>query len=397
MTKKARQIYMDYASTTPLDPDVAKVMRKYESKEFGNPSSIHSFGISAKRAVDESRKKIANILNCQPSEMVFTSGGTEGDNMAILGLARSVDKNKYKHIITTTIEHHAVSSPCCLLESEGFEVTCLPVSKEGIVDPEDVKKALRPDTFLVSVMYANNEIGTIQPIAEIAKVIRRFRKSSGLSTYPLLHTDACQAPGALSLNVAKLGVDVMTLSGSKVYGPKGVGCLYVRNGIKISPIIYGGGQERGLRSGTENVAGIVGFAEALNISNSIKDKEVNRLTKLRNYFAEQILENISGAEVNGSLKEDERLPNNLNIYIPDIENEQLVIELDTIGVAVSAGSACHSNEADNGSHVISALGYNMKRSKNSIRFSLGRSTTKKDIDYVLKSMPEILDRIRLVN
>jgi cysteine desulfurase len=433
MSKKVQQIYMDYASTTPVDLQVAKVMRKYESKDFGNPSSIHSLGVSAKRDLEDSRKKVADILNCRPSEIVFTSGGTEGDNMAILGLARTVDKKRYKHIITTAIEHQAVLAPCRALEKEGYEVTYLPVSNDGFVDPEDIKKALRPDTFLVSVMYANNEIGTIQPIAEIAKVIRRFKSRSRelkfpallstfsknkkvdvlnsesamnfnslLPNFPLLHTDACQAPGALSLNVAKLGVDMMTLSSSKVYGPKGVGCLYVKNGTDFSPLVYGGGQERGLRSGTENVTGIIGFAEALNLAPRAPsaDLEASRLTKLRNYFAEATLKTIPDTEINGYLelgtpsdKPDRRLPNNLNIYIPDIENEQLVIELDAIGVAISSGSACNSNEA-NGSHVIDALGYGKERGLGSVRFSLGRNTTKKDIDFVIKSLPEIIGRIK---
>jgi cysteine desulfurase len=430
MAKKTQQIYMDYASTTPADTRVAKVMQKYESQEFGNPSSIHALGVSAKRAVEDSRKKIANILNCRPSEVVFISGGTEGDNLAILGIAKSIrEKYKYKggHIITTAIEHQAVLAPCRALEKEGYEVTYLPVSKDGFVNPEDVKKALRPDTFLVSIMYANNEIGTIQPIAEIAKVIRRFRSRSKelklsalLSTFPkkvdsldsesainsefqfpLFHTDACQAPGALLLNVAKLGVDLMTLTSSKIYGPKGIGCLYIKNGVELSPLIYGGGQERGMRSGTENVAGIIGFAEALYLGTGTPSwkSEAFRLAKLRNYFAEVILKTIPDAEINGYLelgtpseKFDRRLPNNLNVYIPDIENEHLVIELDAIGVAISSGSACNSNET-NGSHVIDALGYGKERGLGSVRFSLGRSTTKKDIDYVIKSLPEIITRI----
>lgn len=417
MAKKLRQIYMDYSATTPVDPRVSKIMRKYESVNFGNPSSIHSLGVSAKCAVEDVRKKVANILNCQPSEIIFTSGGTEGDNLAIFGIAKSISSRPKSplrgHIITSAIEHQAVLAPCKALEKEakpdnygrptpeefgGFEVTYLSVSQDGFVNPEDVKKALRSDTFLVSIMYANNEIGTIQPIAEIAKVIRRFRSNS--TNYPLFHIDACQAPGALSLNTAKLGVDMMTLSGSKMYGPKGAGCLYVKNGVGLSPLIYGGGQERGLRSGTENVSGIVGFAEALTLADSDREKESIRLTKLRNYFAESILKIIPDAQINGHLEtrssggmDNRRLPNNLNVYIPNIDNEQLVIELDTIGVAISSGSACNSNEAT-ASHVILALGYDVERSRGSVRFSLGKDTTKKDIDYILKSLPEIMGRIK---
>ena len=393
MPKKSKYIYMDHASTTPLDVGVAKLMHKYESVDFGNPSSIHSLGVSAKRAVEGARKSVANILNSQPKEIVFTSGGTEANNLAILGLVKSVDKRKYKHVITTAIEHQSILATCRALEKEGFEVTYLPVTKEGIVNPEDVKKALRPDTFLLSVMYANNEVGTVQPIAEIAKVLRRFRRDVKQdSKFPIFHTDACQAAGALSLNIAKLGVDMMTLSASKIYGPKGVGCLYVKNGIELRSIIYGGGQEKGLRSGTEHVTGIVGFTEALVLADSNKEKESVRLIKLRDYFAERILKTIPQVEINGSIKEEERLPNNLNVYIPNIDNEQLVLELDAIGVAVSSGSACNSNE-ETASHVILALGYDVERSRGSVRFSLGRSTTKKDIDFVIKNLPEIIKRI----
>lgn len=422
---------MDYAAATPVDSGVLSSMRKYGGQDYGNPSSIHSLGLSARVAVESSRKGIASILNCRPGEVIFTSGGTEGNNLALFGIAKSIKekyKNKGGHIITTAIEHQSVLAPCRQLEKEGVEVTYLPVSKEGFVDPEGVKNALRPDTFLVSVMYANNEIGTIQPINEIARVIRRHRgnrdsKFPALlsvpservedlnseseinfeSRLPLFHIDACQAAGALSLNVAKLGVDMMTLSGSKIYGPKGTGCLYIKNGTNISPLIYGGGQENGLRSGTENVAGIVGFLGALKIADSEKDREGARLIKLRNYFAKQILEKIPGAEVNGHINVEyragfahRRLPNNLNLYIPNIENEYLVLELDAIGVAISSGSACGSNE-EGGSHVIDALGYCPERARGSVRFSLGRSTTKKDIDYVIKNLPEIVQRIKNSN
>ncbi len=400
-----RSIYVDYAATTPVDDRVARVMRKYLSDEFGNPSSVHSYGVRAKKAVEDSRKKVAGVLKCRPQEVYFTGGGTEGDNLAIFGIAKAYrnsirdkyeykDGRKYGHIITSAIEHHAVLSPCHILEREGFDVTYLPVSKDGLVDPKNIKRALRPDTFLVSIMYANNEIGTVQPISEIAKVIRHYRRTqpSTLNARPYFHTDACQAPGALSLNVAKLGVDLMTISGSKIYGPKGVGALYIKEGVEIESLVYGGGQERGIRSGTENVAGIVGLAEALIISEEMREKESKRLVDLRNYFAESITKKFPEVEINGSMKE--RLPNNLNIYIPNIENEQLVIELDAIGVAVSAGSACHSN-GSGGSHVIWAISNDSKRINGSVRFTFGRTTTKKDIDFVLKSLPEILNRIKV--
>ncbi|MBI3633562.1 MAG: cysteine desulfurase [Candidatus Vogelbacteria bacterium] len=286
-------------------------------------------------------------------------------------------------------EHHAVLSPCHTLGGEGFDVTYLPVNKDGFVNPKDVKRVLRSDTFLISIIYANNEIGTVEPIAEIAKVVRHHCKD-GNKTY--LHTDACQAPGALSLNVAKLGVDLMTISGSKIYGPKGIGALYIKDGINIESLFYGGGQEGGIRSGTENVAGIVGFGESLVISQGMREKESKRLTDLRNYFADALIKQIPYVEINGSMRE--RLPNNLNVYIPNIESEQLVIELDAIGVAVSAGSACHSNSAG-GSHVIWAISHDSKRINGSVRFTIGRSTTKKDVDFVLKSLPEIFSRIKI--
>ncbi len=389
-----KKIYMDYAAATPVDQRVARVMHKYFSAEFANPSSIHTLGVSAKWALEDSRKRIAAVLNCRPSEIVFTSGGTEGDNLAIFGLAKRRKSGPASpaggHIITSVIEHHAVLHPCQQLEQERFNVTYLPVSPDGFVNPDDVKKAIRPDTFLVSIMYANNEVGTIQPIKEIAKIIRRFRGPK-----IIFHTDACQASGALSLDVAKLGVDLMTISGAKIYGHKGVGVLFVKNGIQISPMFLGGGQERGLRSGTENVAGIVGLAKALELAESNREKESVRLTKLRNYFADSILKIVPGAKINGYLDTSfpsKRLPNNLNVFIPNIDNEQLVIELDAIGVSCSMGSACNSNEAG-GSHVLFSLYGSPERNGGSVRFTLGRSTTKGNIDYVLKNLPEIMRRI----
>ena len=286
MKSKLPKIYMDHAATTPVDARVLKSMNKYFSEEFGNPSSVHSFGIITKKAIEDSRKKVAGVLQCRQSEIIFTGGGTESDNLAVFGVARKY-REEHKnggHIIISAIEHSAVSGPCHVLKHEGFELTVVPVLSNGILDPKEIKKALRPDTFLVSIMYANNEIGTIQPISEIAKVIRHHRStwSPGLqvNNYPYFHTDACQAPGALSLNVAKLGVDMMTISGSKMYGPKGVGALYVKEGTKIDPMIYGGGQERGMRSGTESVPLIVGLGEALSLTDSMREKESARLLKL---------------------------------------------------------------------------------------------------------------------
>jgi len=425
---------MDYAAATPVDLKVLRMMEKYQSQEFGNPGSIHSLGVAARNAVENARKKVAGVLNCRPQEIIFTSGGTESNNLAIFGATKSwrlpfpLTTSKGNslqgqspasgHIITTAIEHHSVLRPCQQLEREGILVTYLSVSSDGFVNPKDVKKAIRPDTFLVSIVHANNEIGTVQSIAEIAKVIRHFRssvvrrepdllahgnggkfadKSGSRLRYPLLHIDSCQAAGALPLNVAKLGVDLMTLSGAKIYGLKGIGCLYVKDGTSITPLIYGGGQERGLRGGTEPVSLIVGFSEALVLAEKMREKKSERLTKLRDHFAEEILKIVPGLKINGYLgtklpSELKRLPNNLNVFIPNIDNEQLVLELDAIGVAASVGSACSSGE-ENGSHVIWALYHDLERNRGSARFTLGRSTTKKDIDFVLKSLPEIVKRI----
>lgn len=402
MKKGARNIYMDYAAATPVDPFVFSAMKKYFSIDYGNPGSIHSPGVRAKVAVEVARKEIAKALFCRPQEIIFTSGGTEGDNLALFGVADAWEKNncgQRGHIIVSAIEHKAVLGPTEELKKRGFEVTYLPVSNAGIVNPADLKKSLKKNTILVSVMCANNEIGTIQPIKELAKIIRCHRSTlnhkSGNNNYPLFHTDACQAPCALSLNTLQLGIDLMTLSGAKVYGPKGVGILYKRMGVNILPQVYGGGQEFGSRSGTENVPYIVGLAKALTLAEGKREEESRRLTILRDYFIKKIKNIFPDVEVNGS--ETKRLPNNLNFYFPGILGEQLVIELDAIGVEISSGSAC--NVANSGSsHVVRALGLDNKlgdRANSSVRFSLGRQTTKKDVDFVLKNLPEIVSRIKL--
>lgn len=380
-----KRIYLDHAATTYMDPKVRESMKPYWEENFGNPSSIYEEGREAKRAISNARLKVAEVLNARPDEIIFTSGGTESDNIAILGLARSY-KNKGNHIITSKIEHHAVLDSCKKLEKEGFEISYIDVDKDGILDLKQFKSALKYETILVSIMYANNEIGSIQPIKEIAKIIRNHKA--------ILHTDAVQAPSYLDLNVLKLGVDLMTLNGSKIYGPKGVGLLYKKRGSKIEPLVYGGGQEAGLRSGTENVAGIVGFAKAIELAQKDKEKESERLIKLRDYFIEEILKTLPKSQLNGSQKD--RLPNNVNISIMGIEGEAMVLYLDAKGVACSTGSACTSDILEP-SHVIKAIKTPDDYAHGSLRFTMGKKTTKADIDYLLKVLPEVINKLKSIS
>ena len=374
---------MDHAATTYLDHRVKRAMENFWMKDFGNPSSIYSEGRKAKKALESARTEIAKIINVRPDEIIFTNGGTESDNLAILGVANKVEKG---HIITTKIEHHAVLNPCKVLEKKGWKITYLDMGQEGIVKPEDVEKALQPDTILVSIMYVNNEIGTIQPIAEIGKILKNHKAH--------FHVDSCQAAGYLDLDVEKLGVDLMTINGSKIYGPKGIGMLYARRGIKLAPLIYGGEQERGLRPGTENVPAIIGLAEALKIAQKEKNKESKRLTALRDYFIKRLTKEIPKTFLNGHHKK--RLPNNINISILAAEGEAIVLYLDDYGIACSTGSACTSVSLEP-SHVIMALGKSYDYSHGSIRFSLGRRNTKKDIDYVMKILPKVVEKLRKIS
>lgn len=392
--KKPARIYWDTAATTPVDPRVVRAMKPYWTLISGNPASLHSEGVKARFSLEQSRKQIADLLFAQADEIIFTSGGTEADNLAILGVARGLlAKNKIKspgHIITTKIEHSAVLEACKKLEQEGWRITYLGVSAEGIVDLKMLKESLCSETVLVSIMYANNEIGTIEPIREIAKILREFRKSKNKteeSRLPYFHTDACQAPRFLSLNVEKLGVDLMTLNGSKIYGPKGIGCLYIKRNTFIEPVIYGGGQERNLRSGTENLAGIVGLATALKIASENRETESESLIKVRDYFLEK-LKSLDGVQINGGVKE--RLPNNINVSFTNILGEWIVISLDARGVACSTGSACSINHKDD-SHVIISLGYDKDRAESAVRFTLDRASTKKDVDYVFAKIKEIVE------
>jgi cysteine desulfurase len=382
-----KRIYLDHAATTYLDPNVKKAMEVFWIKEFGNPSSLYLEARTAKKAIDVARSKIAELINAKPEEIIFTAGGTESDNLAIFGIARrSLGEGGGKHIITTKFEHHAILNSCKELERRGFKVTYLDVGKEGIVNPQDVKKALKKETILVSIMFANNEIGTIQPIAEISKIVHEKNA--------LFHTDACQAAGYLDLDVKKLGVDLMTVNGSKIYGPKGIGFLYVKKGIKLQPILYGGEQEKKMRPGTENVPAIVGLAKAFELVQKDRVKESKRLTAMRDYFIKRLLKEIPKTFLNGHPVQ--RLANNINVSILGVEGESVVLYLDEAGISCSTGSACTSQTLEP-SHVIMALSKPYEYGHGSLRFTLGRRNTKKDIDYVFKVLPPIIKKLRSIS
>lgn len=382
-----KQIYLDYAAATPCDKRVLKLMEEVYS-EFGNPSSIHLLGERAKRYLEEARNKVAKVLYAKPTEVVFVGSGTEGVNLAIQGVARAFRKSNKRHIITTKIEHHAVLNTVKYLwEEEKFTVTYVKPEKNGIINPVEIQKAIRKDTFLITVMYANNEIGTIQPIAEIGKIAKRKNI--------IFHTDACQTAGFCNLNVQKLNVNLMSLNGSKIYGPRGIGCLYIKSNTPIQPLILGGGQENSLRSGTENVPAIIGFTKALEFVQTNKNKESKRLVKLRDYFVKSIQKKISEAILIGD--KDLRLPNNVYFIFPEIKGEVLVRILSKyFGVYCSTGSAC-SNINPEPSHVLLSLGYSAKLAQCGIRFSLGKKTTSAEINYVLKVLPEVLSKSKEIS
>ncbi|MBI3231703.1 MAG: cysteine desulfurase [Candidatus Doudnabacteria bacterium] len=428
MKKFRKIIYLDYAAATPLDVRVLNAMRPFLTSTYGNPSSLHRKGLEAKNAVEKSRKSIADIIGARPEEIIFMSGGTEACNLAVFGVAKhahistKIKTSRHKpHIVTTVIEHHAVLEPIKILQKLGWGVTFLPVDMEGLVNIDNLKKAIRKETKLVSVMYANNEIGSVQPIAEIGRVLARINTERGkYGLMPtLLHTDACQAAGAFDLNVNRLQVDLMSVSASKFYGPKDSGFLYVKNGTPTYPIILGGGQERGLRSGTENVAGIVGMAKALEVSVSQRERENQRLAGLRDYLINRLKQKLPKFILNGSslegkqvgkemknfissktsgrykmmtLGSSKRLPNNVNLAIPGVEGEALMLYLDARGICVSTGSACATGSTD-ASHVLKAIGRTEKQAKESIRITLGRDTKKSDVDYLIKSLKECIPLI----
>lgn len=379
-------VYLDYAATTPTDPRVLVHMLPYFSGSYGNASSMYESGRRAAHAIYEAKSAVARIISSAPEEIIFTGSGTESDNFALLGIARA-NRASGRHIIISAIEHKAVMESAKQLEREGFEVSIAPVMRDGLIDMAKFAALLRHDTILVSVMYANNEIGTIEPIADIAALIKKKR---GQKQFPLLHTDACQAAGLLPLSVLALGVDLMTLNGSKIYGPKGVGLLYKKNGIRIEPLIMGGEQEGGLRAGTESVPLIVGCAEALRLAEAAREEEAARLTGLRDYFLERLREKIPEAELNGHA--EKRLPNNVHFSFPHIEGESILLMLDHAGVEASTGSACSARDL-RPSHVLLALGQDAELAHGSIRFSFGRYTTKEELDYCLSVLPGIVRRL----
>jgi cysteine desulfurase len=377
-----RRIYLDYAATTPTDPAVIEAMQPYFFEKFGNPSSIHSFGQEARKAIDDSREATAAFLGAKPEEIVFTSGGTESNNFAIQGVAYAM-QHKGNHIVTTAIEHHAITEPCKVLEKRGFKVSFVGVDKTGLVDPDDIKKAITDKTVLVSVMHANNEIGTIQPIAQIGKITR------DKSVY--FHTDAVQTVGHIPVNVDELNVDLLSLSGHKFYGPKGVGALYIRKATHIETFLNGGDQERGRRASTHNTPGIVGLAKALQLCKEKMADEAKFQTALKDKLIKGIKDNIPDVLLNGHPVK--RLPNNVNFSIKYIEGESMLLNLDMLGIAASTGSACTSTSLEP-SHVLLAIGLAHEIAHGSLRFTMGRWTKEEDIGYLLANLPKIVDKLR---
>ena len=373
-------VYLDNASTTPVDAEVRKAMEQYSAVSYGNPSSLNKMGIDARKAVEDARASVANVLGCRHNEIIFTSGGTESNNLAIQGAARA-NKTKGRHVITTTIEHSSVLNTCKYLESEGYSVTYLKVNKEGFVDFNELEKAIRKDTILITVGYVNSEIGTVQDIASIGAIARKHKV--------VFHTDACQAAGYLELNVDKLKADLMTLNGAKIYGPKGVGVLYKRTGVGMKPLFFGGEQEFGLRAGTENVPAIVGFAKALELSEKKKAQEAKRTSDLRDYLIQYLLK-MPGTRLNGPR---DRVANNVNVSFSGIEGESLVLMLNDDGFYASTGSACSSRSSEP-SYVLTAIGLPYKDARSALRITLGRMTTKADIEGFLRALKVALAKIR---
>ena len=378
-----RRIYMDNAATTSTRPEVLETMLPYFTQQYGNPSSIHAFGREAHRALENARKQVAAALNCEAREVFFTAGGSESDNWAI---RCALQAKQGKHIITSAIEHHAVLHTCEYMEKQGYEVTYLPVDEFGLVSPEDVKKAIRPDTVLITIMAANNEIGTLQPVEEIGKIA----KESGV----LFHTDAVQAVGAVPVDVKAWNVDMLSLSGHKLHAPKGVGALYIRKGLRISNLIYGGAQERGLRAGTENLPGIVALGKAIELAVAEMPEYAQRVSALRDKLIDGILAKIPDVQLNGH--RTQRLPGNVNVSIRYVEGEALLMRLDMAGIAASSGSACTSGSLDP-SHVLLAIGLPHEIAHGSLRLSLGRDTTEEEVDYVLEKLPEIVKTLRAMS
>ncbi len=377
-----RQVYLDYSATTPVKEDVVKEMLPYYTKFYGNPSSLYDMGLEAKAGIDKARERVAKLINADSREIFFTSCGTEADNWVLEGASDAL-RRKGNHIITSRIEHHAILHTCEYLEKHGFEVTYLDVDSEGFVHPATLEKAIRPETVLISIMMVNNEIGAIQPIKELAAVAKKH----GV----LFHTDAVQGLGNVPIDVKDLGVDFLSMSAHKIYGPKGIGALYMRRGIRISTFMHGGAQESKKRAGTENTAGIVGFGKAAEMAMEGLSEHIRHSTDLRNYFWEKIESSISGVQLNGP--KDKRHPGNLNISFDYIEGEAILLLLNGNGISVSTGSACSSKSLAP-SHVLDAIGVSITKMNGTIRFTVGDFTTREDIDYVVDVLIKVVERLR---
>ncbi len=384
MNKKSydKRIYLDYSATTPMKKEVCDEMLPYFTEKFGNPSSIYSFGREAKQALETARGQVAKAIGSKDEEIFFTAGGSEADNWAIKGVAYA-NKGKGNHIITTKIEHHAVLHTCEYLEKEGFEVTYLEVDQYGLIDLEALKKAITDKTILISIMFANNEIGTIEPIKEIGQIA----KEKGI----YFHTDAVQALGNVKINVEELNIDLMSISSHKIYGPKGVGALFIKKGVKIHSFVHGGAQEKRRRAGTENVPGIVGFGKAAELATLHLDAHIDHVKRLRDKLVKGVMEKVDYVRLNGHL--EQRLPGNANFAFEFIEGESLLLSLDMVGVAGSSGSACTSGSLDP-SHVLMAIGLPHEIAHGSLRLTIGDFTTEQDIDYVIDQIPKIVARLR---
>ena len=382
LEEKEDIVYVDHSATTPVKKEVLEYMMPYFTQKYGNASSIYSLGRESRKAVDESRQKIAQAINANGSEIYFTAGGSESDNLAILGIARA-NKKRGNHIITTKVEHMAVLNACKKLEEEGFKITYLDVNEKGIINIYELQKAIKKDTILITIMFANNEIGTIMPIEEIGK-IAKFK-----NVY--FHTDAVQAIGNVPIDVEKLNIDALSMSAHKFYGPKGIGAVYIKKEIKFEPVIFGGHQENNKRAGTENVAGIVGMGKAIEIATQNIEEYNEKLLGLRTYFIEKIIENIKDIRINGDLIN--RLPGNVNISIKGVNGESMLLMLDRAGICASSGSACTSGSIEE-SHVLKAIKIPKEYERSSVRFTLGECNTRKDIDYIVEKLVYIVDKIK---
>ena len=377
-----RKVYLDYSATTPTDPRVVEEMIPYFTEHFGNPSSIYSTGLEAKDAIEHAREQVAHLINAEPKELIFTSGGTESDNWALIATARRL-RHKGKHIITSAIEHHAILHSCEYLAKEGFDITYVGVDHDGLVDPAEVEAAIRPDTILISIMYVNNEVGSVQPITEIGAIAKKH----GI----LFHTDAVQALGNVPIDVKTMNIDMMSMSSHKIYGPKGIGAIYVRSGVNLPTYIHGGAQERKKRAGTENVPGIVGFGKAAELACQNFNTHVAHVSKLRDHFVDRVLNEIPYTYFNGS--KDHRHPGNANITFEYVEGESILLYLDFAGVSCSSGSACSSRSLQP-SHVLTAMGIPVELIHGSIRFTFGNPTTMEDVDYTVDKLKGIIEKLR---